>query len=193
MRPSCVSGSTGPVCLRIPSRVSHVRLRPRPSRSSTLDDAQRVLVVAEAGGAALAEDLVERLLAGVTERRMAEVVTDRDRLGQILVEPQPARDAARDAGRLERVCEAHAEVIALGIHEDLRLEAQPPERLRVDDAVAVALERRPQPALVLGILAPARLVRAHGPRREPPLLVLANRLGEAVGDRSGDLRHPRPA
>ena len=112
----------------------------------------------EAGGAALAEDLVERLLARMTERRMAEIVADRDRFGQILVQPQPARDTARDARSLERVREARAEVIALGIHEDLSLEAQSPERLRVDDAVSVALERCPQPALFLGILAPARLV-----------------------------------
>src|SRR3954451_4754976 len=34
IRPSSVSGSSGPVCLRIPSRTSHVRLSPRPSRSS---------------------------------------------------------------------------------------------------------------------------------------------------------------
>ncbi len=139
--------------------------------------------------AALAQQLVERLLARVAERRMAEVVTDRDRLGQILVQPQRPRDAARDAGRLERVREARAEVVALGIDEDLRLVAQPAERLRVDDPVAVALERRPQPALLLRRLAAARLVRAHGERREPLLLVLANRLREAVGDLSGDLRH----
>src|SRR3954454_18083021 len=31
--PSSLSGSTVPVCLRMPSRTSHVRLRPRPSRS----------------------------------------------------------------------------------------------------------------------------------------------------------------
>ncbi len=161
-----------------------------PVALEPLDDAKRVLVVAEPGRAALAEDLVERLLAGVPERRMAEVVTDRDRLGQILVEPQRARDAARDARSLERVREPRAEVVALGIDKHLRLEPQPAKRLRVDDAIAVALKRRPQPAFLLGILAPARLVRAHRKRREPPLLVLAHRLGEAVGDLSGDLRHP---
>ena len=85
--------------------------------------------------------------------------------------------------------EPGAEVVALGIDEDLRLVAQAAERLGVDDAVAVALERRAQAAFGLGRLASARLVRAHGERREPPLLVLANRGREAVGDLSGDLRH----
>ena len=157
-----------------------------------LDDAQRVLVVAEAAEAALAQQLVERLLAGVAERRVADVVPDRDRLGEVLVQAQRPRDPARDPGRLERVREPGAEVVALGIDEDLRLVAQAAERLRVDDAVAVALERRPQAAFLLGSLAPARLVRAHGERREPLLLVLANRVREAVRDLSGDLRH-RPA
>ena len=139
--------------------------------------------------AALAQQLVERLLPGVPERRVADVVADRDRLGEILVQAQRPRDAARDARRLERVREPRAEVVALGIDEDLRLVAQTAERLRVDDPVAVALERRPQAALLLGSLPPARLVRAHGERREPLLLVLANRVGEAVRDLSGDLGH----
>ena len=37
--------------------------------------------------------------------------------------------------------------------------------------------------------AAARLVRAHGERREPVLLVLANARLEGVGDLSGELRH----
>ena len=61
-----------------------------------LDDAQRLLVVAEAAPEVLGERLVERLLAGVPERRVAEVVAERDRLGQVLVQPQRPRDRARD-------------------------------------------------------------------------------------------------
>ncbi len=153
-----------------------------------LDDAQRVLVVAEAAAAALAQELVERLLPGVPERRMAEVVAEADRLDEILVQPQRPRDGARDAGRLERVREARAEVVALGVDEYLRLQPQPAERLRVDDAVAVALERRPQAALLLGQIAPAGVVRAHRERREPALLVLPNEALEGIGNPTGELR-----
>jgi hypothetical protein len=81
-------------------------------------------------------------------------------------------------------------VVALGIDEDLRLEAQPAERLRVDDAVAVALERRAQPALLLGEVAAARLVRADGERGQPALLVLPHEPGEGIGNTTGGLRHP---
>src|SRR4029079_7973769 len=80
-------------------------------------------------------------------------------------------------------------MVALGIDEHLRLVTQPPEGLRVDDPVAVALERRAEAAFLLGNLAPTRLVRAHRERRQPLLLVLANRVREAVRDLSDDLRH----
>jgi len=156
-----------------------------------LHDTKRVLVVAKPVEAARAQQLVERLLAGVAEGRMADVVADGDRLGEILVQAQCSPDPARDARSLERVREPRAEVVALGVDEYLCLVAQAAERLRVDDPVSVTLERRPQAALLLGNLAPARLVRADGERREPLLLVLAHRLGEAVRNLSGDLRHPR--
>ena len=98
---------------------------------------------------ALAQAGVELLLARVPERRVAHVVAEPDRLGQILVQPQRARDDAGDPRRLERVRDPRAVVVAGGVDEDLRLALQPPERLRVDDPVAVALERRPDPALLL--------------------------------------------
>ena len=85
--------------------------------------------------------------------------------------------------------EARAVVVAGGVDEDLRLVHQPPERLRVHDPVAIALERRAQEAFVLGLRSPARLVRADGERREPPLFVLANARLEGVGGPSGELRH----
>src|SRR5919201_621428 len=151
--------------------------------------AQRVLVVPEAAPVALADDLVERLLAGVPERRMAEIVPEPDRLGQILVQPQRARDAAGDAGRLQRVRQPRPVVVAGRVDEDLRLVLQPAERLRVDDPIAVALERRAQPAFLPRLGAPARLVGAYGERREQPLLVLANRRLESLGRPSGYLPH----
>ena len=115
-----------------------------------LGDPQRLLVVAEAAAEALLQRGVERLLARVAEGRMAHVVAEPDRLDEVLVQPQRPRDAARDPGRLERVRHPRAVVVAGGIDEDLRLALQAPERLRVQDPVAVALERRAQAAVVLG-------------------------------------------
>jgi hypothetical protein len=106
------------------------------------------------------------------------------------LEQQRTGDPARDAGGLERVRQARAEVVAFRVDEHLRLQPQAPEGLRVDDAVAVALERRPQPAFLLGKVAPARLVRAHGERRQPTLLVLAHEAREGISNLTGKLRHP---
>ena len=77
----------------------------------------------------------------MAERRVAEIVGQRHRLAEILVEPQRAADGAGDLRHLERMGEPRAVVVALVIDEDLRLVLQPPERRRMDDAVAVALER----------------------------------------------------
>src|SRR5581483_5349815 len=120
-----------------------------------------LLVVAEA--AVRAQQLVERGLTGVTERRMAHVVAEADRLREVFVEPKRTGDDACDARRLERVRHARAVVVAGRVDEDLRLPLQTAERLGVQDAVAVALERRADCALVFGAL-PRRVVATHGER-----------------------------
>ncbi len=157
--PSSVSGSRSPVCVRIPSQTSCGEVeRPR--------DAERLLVVAETPAEPLGHGSVERVLARMPERRVAHVVPEPDRLDEILVQPERPRDDARDRRRLERVGHPRAVVVALGVDEDLRLPLQPPERLRVDDAVAIALELRADLAWLLGKLAPARLEGAHRVRRQ---------------------------
>ena len=134
-------------------------------------DAPRLLVVAEAAPERGVERIVERLLTRVTERRVAGVVPEADRLDEVLVQPQRPRDDARDRGRLERVGHPRAVVVALGVDEDLCLPLQAPERLRVDEAVAIALKRRsdahtaPRARPCRGFRRSARLVaRATVPR-----------------------------
>ena len=50
-------------------------------------DLQRMLVVAKATAEVLLQRPVERVLAGVPERRMTHVVAQPDRLDEVLVEP----------------------------------------------------------------------------------------------------------
>ncbi len=135
-----------------------------------VDHPQRLLVVAKAAPEALVQRAVERLLAGVAEGRVAEVVPEADRLGQVLVQPQRPRDGARDPAGLERVREPRAVVVALRGDEDLRLVLQPPEALRVHDPVAVALEGRAQAARAPRGALRAGRIRVGGERRQ--LLVL---------------------
>jgi hypothetical protein len=132
--------------------VAHVvaEVQPRPVALQAVHDPQGVLEVAEAAPEALAQAAVEDRLADVPERRVAEVVPEADRLREVLVERQRPRHRARDLRDLERVRQPRAEVVALGRDEDLRLVHEPAERLGVDDPVAVALQRRAQPAVGLG-------------------------------------------
>ena len=116
------------------------------------DDAQRLRVVIEAAEAA--ERLVERALAGMAERRMAEIVRQRQRLGEVLVAAERARQRAGDLRDFERMGEPRAVVVALVIDEHLRLVRQPAERAGMDDPVAIAPERVAGGACRLGI-APA--------------------------------------
>ncbi len=88
------------------------------------------------------EAAVERPLAGMPERRMAEIVRERQCLGEVLVEAERARQRTRNLGDFQGVGEARSKVVALVEDEHLRLVRQPAERRRMDDAVAIAAERR---------------------------------------------------
>ena len=136
----------------MPSQTSCVRLRRQR-------DPVRLLVVAEAAPEARAHDIVERLLAGVTERRVPRVVTEADRLDEILVQAQGSCDDPRDRGRLERVRHPRPGVIPDGIDEDLRLPLEPTERLRMHETIPVALKGRAHTARLLGDEPPSRLER----------------------------------
>ena len=86
------------------------------------DDPQRLGVVVEA--AVSRHAVVERVLAGMAEGRVAEIVGERQRLGEILVEPERPGERAGDLRHLDRVGQPGAVVVALVRDEDLRLVAR---------------------------------------------------------------------
>ena len=81
----------------------------------------------------------KRVLAGMAERRVAQVVRQGNGLDQVLVEPQRTRNGAAQLRHLQRVRHARAKQVTLVVQEDLRLVDQPPERRGMNDAVAIAL------------------------------------------------------
>ena len=89
----------------------------------------------------------ERLLPRMPEGRVPQVVAERDSLGEILVQPQRARHGSGDLRNLKAVGQPHAEMVAIGRHEHLRLVPQPSKADRMDDAVAITLERVARAAL----------------------------------------------
>ena len=92
-----------------------------------VDHAQRLQVVLEA--AVVAHAFVERVLAGVSEGRVPEVVGEADGLGQRLVDAQRARHGAADLRDFQRMRDARAVEIALVVHEDLGLVDEATKRI----------------------------------------------------------------
>ena len=125
------------------------------------------------------DERLQHALAGMTERGVAEIVAERDRLRQLLVQTQHFRDASRDLRHLERVGEARAVMIARRREEHLRLVLQAAERLAVDDAIAIALKRRTDRILGLVLQASPGVAALRRLRREDLALarleVFANR------------------
>ncbi len=115
--------------------------------------------MAEAAGA----ELVQHGFADVPERGMAEVVAQGDGLGQVLVQVQGAGDGAGDLAQFQGVGQARAVMVAFGRDEHLGLVLQAAERLGVQDAVAIALERRAHRRRFFRPLA-AAVAAARGPR-----------------------------
>ncbi len=102
-----------------------------------INGAQALQIVLEA--AVIPHAGIERILAGMAERRMSEVVGEGDGLGQVLVEAHRARQGAGNLRHLDAVSEAGAEEIAFVIDEDLRLVFQAAKRGGMDDPIPVAL------------------------------------------------------
>ena len=107
-----------------------------------LHDPQRMEIVVEAE-AVPAQAIVERTLAGMAERRMSDVVNQRQRLGKVLVQAKLGRDLARDLCHLNGMGQPRAEVVGGTAGEDLGLAGQPAEGARLDDPLSVALKRAP--------------------------------------------------
>ena len=125
--------------------------------------AQRLRVVIEA--ARPRERGLERILASMAEGRMANIVRQAERLGQILVDAERPRNRAADLRHFKAVRQPDAEMIAIGREKYLRLVAQPAKGDRVDDPIAIALEgiaRPPGRATRFGMQPAAALRRMTG-------------------------------
>ena len=108
---------------------------------------------------------LQRILPRMAERRVADVVREAERLGQILVEAERAGDGAADLRDLQAMGQADAIMIAIGRDEHLRLVPEAAKGDRMDDAVTIALESIARAAgggCGFGVLATTRLPRVAG-------------------------------
>ncbi len=130
-----------------------------------VDDPERLQVVLEAAEGAHAG--IECVLAGMAERRMAQVVREADCLGQRLTEPERYGNRATYLGDFEGMREARTIQVAFVIDEDLGLVHQPPESGGVDDAIAIPLVFAAPGGRRFRVPAAPRLPLVGGVRGEP--------------------------
>ena len=172
-------------CLRMPragvagNAVPHLmrQIQPVAIALQAIHHAQALLVVMKA--ADFAAQAVQRALADMPERRVPEVMPKRHRFGQIFIEPQAARNRPRNLRDLQRVRQPVAVMVSFRGNKDLCLVSQPPERLAVHNAVAVALKAGAARTRCNAVFSAAAFVRKGRPvgQRLPfqSFLILAHR------------------
>jgi hypothetical protein len=109
----------------------------------------------------LAHKRIESLFSGMPERRMSNVVHQRQRFDQVNIHVQGRCQRTRNLRNLKGVRQAVAKMIGVPPRENLRLGLQTPESAGVDDAVAVTLEIVAVGMLGLGITPTARLFNTN--------------------------------
>ena len=107
----------GQALQRLPAEVEPVEARIGAFQPGQQPD--RVGIVIEAAGRR--HRRLKHVLAGMAEGRVADIVGEAERLGQILVEAERAGDGPADLRDFEAVGEPDPEMIAVGRDEDLGL------------------------------------------------------------------------
>jgi hypothetical protein len=140
--------------------------------------------------AAAFETTVKRPLAGMAEGRMAEVVSERQCLREVLIEAERPCQRPRDLRDFKRVGEPRPKMVAFVKYEDLSFVRKTPESGRMNDAIAIATECAASGAGSLGMkpaAALSRIGRVWGTRAQccnnhsrPPLMAWT-RLTRAPG------------
>ena len=97
----------------------------------------------------------QRILTAMPERRVAQIMRQRQRLGEILVDTERAGQAAGDLRHFQAMGETHAEMITIRRDKHLRLVAQPAERAGMDDPVTIARKRAARRRCRLRVQPPA--------------------------------------
>ena len=90
---------------------------------------------------------VKRPLPRMPERRMSQIMSQRNGLHQILVKLQGLRNRSGRLADFQCMRQARSVVVSFRCQKHLRLILQPPERLTMYDPVPIPLEYRPDIAL----------------------------------------------
>src|SRR5207237_4556543 len=127
---------------------------------------QRVQIMVEAVAVG-AHSGIERLFPSMAERRMANIMRQRQSLDQVGIKAQHGSNGARDLSNFDGMRQAVAKMIRKAAGEDLRLILQAAKGARVDNAVTIALEIAAIGMARLRITAATRLIGGNRQRGKP--------------------------
>ncbi len=88
----------------------------------------------------------QHALPRMPEGRMPQIMGQRDRLGQILIEPERPRDGPRDLAHLQRMGQPGTKMLPFMMEKHLGFVLQSPECRGMDDPIPVTLELVPRRA-----------------------------------------------
>ena len=120
-----------------------------------IHDAQTLLIMMKAEAA----NRIERTLACVSERRMTQVVTERNRFRQIFVQVEASRNRPRNLRHFKRMRQSGSVMIPFGRKENLCLMFQSAKCGTMDDPVAVTLKHRADGAFRFFVQSSPALIR----------------------------------
>src|SRR5690606_17320018 len=103
-----------------------------------IDCAQGLQIVLEAAVGLHA--FIERILPGMTKRRMPEIMGQGHSLGKVVIEVQGTRNGPPDLCHLDAMRQTGTEQVAFVVYENLGLVFEAAKSGRVDDAITVTLE-----------------------------------------------------
>ena len=98
----------------------------------------------------------------MAERRMAQVVNQRQSLHQVGIQPKSQRHGAADLRDFQRMGQAVAKMVGVAAGEDLRLVFEAPKSTCMDDAVPVPFKIITVGVGRLPIPAASALLHPHG-------------------------------
>src|SRR5665811_2152052 len=148
---------------------------------------EALFVMAEARPTVPLQHGIQSALSKVPERRMTQIMTQRDRLREVLIQAQRSSHSARYPRNLQSMGQASAVMVTLWRNEDLRLVLQATKRLAVHNPIPIALERRADIAGPLRLHSSLGFSRPLRQRRKACLQALYRQ-----SDSPGDLSLHRP-
>jgi hypothetical protein len=102
---------------------------------------------------------IERLLTSVAERRMSDVMDQRQGFDELFIQLKGRGSRAGNLGYFNRMRESTAEMVGVAMGKHLRLPCKAPKGARMDDAIPITLKSGAIGVRIFHMLARSQRIR----------------------------------